>query len=64
MSVTEKDVVDGIAIDHDDKTLIMEIYDHLDFEGNFEFVHIDILQKRRVISMKENTVCLRRVSAL
>lgn len=44
MSVAEKDVVDGIAIGHDGETLIMEIYDHLNFED--EFKHIAILQDK------------------
>lgn len=46
MSVTDGNVVDGIAYDCDGKTLIMEIYDHLDFEGKFEYDHIDILQDK------------------
>ena len=46
MAVTDTDVVDGIAFDDADKTLIMEIYDHLDFEGKFEFDHISILQDK------------------
>ena len=37
---------DGIAFDDDNKTLIMEIYDHLHFEGKFEFDHIVILQDK------------------
>lgn len=41
MAVTDVNVIDGIAFD-DNKTLIMEIYDHLHFEGKFEFDHIVI----------------------
>ena len=37
MAVTDVNVIDGIAFDDDNKTLIMEIYDHLHFEGKFEF---------------------------
>ena len=44
MAVTDSDVVDGIA--YDNETLIMEIYDHLDFEGQFEFDHLAILQDK------------------
>ena len=43
MAVTDVNVIDGIAFDDDNKTLIMEIYDHLHFEGKFEFDHIVIL---------------------
>lgn len=46
MAVTDENVVDGIAFDNEGKTLIMEIYDHLDFEGKFEFDHISILQDK------------------
>ena len=42
MAVTDVNVIDGIAFDDDNKTLIMEIYDHLHFEGKFEFDHIVI----------------------
>ena len=31
MAVTDVNVIDGIAFDDDNKTLIMEIYDHLHF---------------------------------
>jgi len=44
MAVSDKDVIDGIAYDND--TLIMEIYDHLPFDGDFEFDHIEILQDK------------------
>ena len=46
MAVTDVNVIDGIAFDDDNKTLIMEIYDHLHFEGKFEFDHIVILQDK------------------
>ena len=38
MAVTDVNVIDGIAFDDDNKTLIMEIYDHLHFEGKFELI--------------------------
>lgn len=44
MAVTDKDTIDGIA--YETEMLIMEIYDHLPFEGEFEFDHIDILQDK------------------
>lgn len=37
MAVTDESVVDGIAFGNEGKTLIMEICDHLDFEGKFEW---------------------------
>ena len=46
MAVTDVNVIYGIAFDDDNKTLIMEIYDHLHFEGKFEFDHIVILQDK------------------
>lgn len=46
MSVADVNVVDGIAFDENDKLLIMEIYDHLDFKDGFEFDHISILQDK------------------
>ena len=46
MSVTESDIVDGIAIGSDEKTLIMLITDHLGWEGEFEFDHFVILQEK------------------
>ena len=49
MAVTDVNVIDGIAFDDDNKTLIMEIYDHLHFEGKFEFDHIVILQDLSLI---------------
>ena len=44
MSVTDNEVIDGIACDGE--TLILEIYDHLDFEGAFEYDHMMILQEK------------------
>lgn len=46
MAVTDSNVVDGMAFDENGNTLIMEIYDHLDFEGEFEFDHIVLLQDK------------------
>lgn len=46
MAVTDVGVIDGIAFNEADKTLIMEIYDHLNFEDKFEFDHIAILQDK------------------
>ena len=46
MAVTDVDVIDGLAFNDADKTLILEIYDHLDFEGKFEFDHLTILQDK------------------
>lgn len=46
MAVTDSNVVDGIAFDNNGRTLMLEIYDHLDFEGKFEFDHIAILQEK------------------
>lgn len=46
MAVTDSNVVDGIAYDLDKNTLIMEIYDHLSFDGDFEYDHILMLQEK------------------
>ena len=46
MAVTDQNVIDGIAFDEENKTLILEIYDHLNFEGKFEFEHLVILQDK------------------
>ncbi len=46
MAVTDTQTVDGIAFGSSEGTLILEIYDHLDFEGKFEFDHIAILQDK------------------
>jgi hypothetical protein len=46
MSVTEKDIIDTIAFEKDRVTLILEIYDHLPFEGKFEYDHISLLQDK------------------
>ncbi len=37
MSVAESNTIDAVA--HNNNTLILEIYDHLPFEGMFEFDH-------------------------
>lgn len=44
MAVTDSQTIDGIA--YEMELLIMEIYDHLPFEGKFEFDHMDILQDK------------------
>ena len=46
MAVTDFQTIDGIAYDDDATTLILEIYDHLTFEGKFEFDHLAILQDK------------------
>jgi hypothetical protein len=46
ISVVENNIVDGIAIGDDKKTLIMLITDHLNWEGEFEFDHLVILQDK------------------
>lgn len=46
MAITDGDVIDGMAVERRDKTLILEIYDHLDFEGAFEWDHITLLQDK------------------
>lgn len=46
MAVTDSNMVDGVAYDNKSKTLIMEIYDHLNFEGKFEYDHIVIFQEK------------------
>ena len=44
MAVDDSNVIDGIA--YDGEILILEVYDHLGFEGKFEFEHITILQDK------------------
>lgn len=44
MSVADKEIIDAVAYEND--TLILEIYDHLDFEGKFEYDHMMILQEK------------------
>lgn len=44
MAVTDNQTIDGIAFENE--LLILEIYDHLPFDGQFEFDHIDILQDK------------------
>ena len=46
MAVTESNKIDGIAIGDDNKTLIMLITDHLDWDTEFEFDHLTILQEK------------------
>lgn len=46
MAVTDQNIIDGMAFDEKNKILILEIYDHLNFEGAFEFDHIVILQDK------------------
>ena len=46
MSVSENNTVDGIAIDHDGKTLVMLITDHLDWEKENEYEHLMALQAK------------------
>lgn len=46
MAVTDSKKIDGIAYDDNATTLILEIYDHLNFEGKFEFDHLAILQDK------------------
>ena len=44
MAIDDSNVIDGIA--YDGEILILEVYDHLGFEGEFEFDHITILQDK------------------
>lgn len=46
MAVTDSQTIDGIAYDDNATTLILEIYDHLNFDGKFEFDHLAILQDK------------------
>lgn len=46
MAVTDQNIIDGIAFDEENEALILEIYDHLNFEGKFEFDHLVILQDK------------------
>ena len=34
MAITDRDVVDSVA--YEDSILLLQLYDHLDFEGEFE----------------------------
>lgn len=44
MAITDKNVVDSVAYEGDE--LILQIYDHLDFEGEFEKDHMLMLQDK------------------
>ncbi len=44
MAITEKDVVDSVA--YKDDFLLLQLYDHLDFEGEFEKDHMMMLQDK------------------
>ena len=44
MAITEKDTIDSVA--YEKNTLIMQLYDHLDFEGKFEYDHLVMLQDK------------------
>ena len=44
MAITEKDTIDSVA--YENNTLIMQLYDHLDFEGKFEYDHLVMLQDK------------------
>ena len=44
MSVIESEKVDGVAIGHDGKTLVMLITDHLDWDKEYE--HLMLLQAK------------------
>lgn len=46
MAVTDSQTIDGIAYDDNATTLILEIYDHLNFDGKFEFDYLAILQDK------------------
>lgn len=46
MAVTDKDVIDSIAYEEENHLLILQIYDHLGFEGKFEYDHMMILQDK------------------
>ena len=54
MTIDDSNMIDGIA--YDGEILILEVYDHLGFEGEFEFDHIILLQD------KLNT-CLRYIES-
>mgnify|MGYP000802350669 FL=1 len=38
MAITDRDVVDSVA--YEDSILLLQLYDHLDFEGEFEKDHM------------------------
>ena len=43
MAITDRDVVDSVAYD---SILLLQLYDHLDFEGEFEKDHMLMLQDK------------------
>lgn len=43
MAITDKDVVDSVAYEDN---LLLQMYDHLDFEGEFEKDHMLMLQDK------------------
>lgn len=48
MAITDKDIIDSIAYveESTSRTLILQIYDHLDFEGKLEYDHMTMLQEK------------------
>lgn len=44
MAIDNKDVVDSVA--YEENKLILQIYDHLDFEKEFEYDHMVMLQDK------------------
>ena len=44
MAITDKDVVDSVA--YEDDLLFLHMYDHLDFDGEFEKDHMLMLQDK------------------
>ena len=44
MAITDRDVVDSVA--YEDSILLLQLYDHLDFEGEFEKDHMLMLQDK------------------
>ena len=46
MAITDRDVVDSVA--YEDSILLLQLYDHLDFEGEFEKDHMLMLQDKLI----------------
>ena len=44
MAITEKDVIDSVA--YENNQLLLQLYDHLDFDREFEKDHLLILQDK------------------
>ncbi len=44
MAITEKDVIDSVA--YENNYLLLQLYDHLDFDEEFEKVHLLMLQDK------------------